>query len=154
MCVCVCVCVLCVCHQDDENSDSDNSDSHVTEKTKNPGSGNTIFPRRKAGQNARTSAKPVILNESTLSPMFSLPLHEAALRLGISGIFFCYLCLRVRGVCMCICVFSFTITPPASAPPTPLFSPFPASATSSRAHNVSRYPGMPLTPRMKSSHAA
>jgi hypothetical protein len=46
---------------------------------------NTIFPRRKAGEQSRLSVKPVVLDESTLSQMYSLPLHEAAGKLGISA---------------------------------------------------------------------
>ena len=44
---------------------------------------NTIFPRRKAGQDRR-NGEPVVLRESTLREHFSLPLKEAAGRLGIS----------------------------------------------------------------------
>ena len=46
---------------------------------------NTIFPRRKAGEHARQNVKPVVLDESTLSSMYHLPLHEAAAALGISA---------------------------------------------------------------------
>eukprot|EP00960_Hanusia_phi_P029555 748020-Hanusia_phi.AAC.2 len=46
---------------------------------------NTIFPRRKAGQQTRVNSKPVVLNEKTLQQFFSLPLHEAAYKLGISA---------------------------------------------------------------------
>jgi len=46
---------------------------------------NTIFPRRKAGQHTRVNSKPVVLNEKTLQQFFTLPLHEAAVKLGISA---------------------------------------------------------------------
>ena len=49
------------------------------------GSVNTIFPRRKQGQHARTNSQPVVLNEATLSQLFTLPLHKAAVKLGISA---------------------------------------------------------------------
>jgi hypothetical protein len=49
------------------------------------GSVNTIFPRRKQGQHARTNSQPVVLNEETLSQLFTLPLHKAAVKLGISA---------------------------------------------------------------------
>jgi len=85
----------CEKQTEEDHSDSDGSyDSrHKHDKAKayaggrapGGGGGNTIFPRRKAGQHARTSVKPVVLTESALSPMFSLPLHEAAARLGISA---------------------------------------------------------------------
>jgi hypothetical protein len=48
-------------------------------------SNNTIFPRRKAGEPTRLNSKPVVLNDSVLRQLFTLPLHEAAVRLGISA---------------------------------------------------------------------
>ena len=46
---------------------------------------NKIFPRRKAGQAFRVHSKPVVLDESVLRNYFDLPLHEAAVQLGISA---------------------------------------------------------------------
>jgi len=46
---------------------------------------NTIFPRRKAGEQTRVNSKPVVLNDTILRQLFTLPLHEAAVRLGISA---------------------------------------------------------------------
>ena len=48
-------------------------------------SANKIFPRRKAGQAFRVHSKPVVLNEKVLRQYFDLPLHEAAVQLGISA---------------------------------------------------------------------
>jgi len=48
-------------------------------------SNNTIFPRRKAGQHSRVNSTPVVLNEEVLRQLFTFPLHEAAVRLGISA---------------------------------------------------------------------
>lgn len=48
-------------------------------------SNNTIFPRRKAGERTRVNSKPVVLNDAILRQLFTLPLHEAAVRLGISA---------------------------------------------------------------------
>jgi hypothetical protein len=54
--------------------------------TSNSGaSANKIFPRRKAGQAFRVHSKPVVLNEKVLRQYFDLPLHEAAVQLGISA---------------------------------------------------------------------
>ncbi|KAJ1481336.1 hypothetical protein T484DRAFT_1899593, partial [Baffinella frigidus] len=46
---------------------------------------NKIIPRRKAGQRERTSTQPVVLDEETLTKLFSIPLHQAAASLGISA---------------------------------------------------------------------
>ena len=46
---------------------------------------NKIFPRRKAGQSFRINSKPVVLTEKVLRQFFDLPLHEAAISLGISA---------------------------------------------------------------------
>ena len=46
---------------------------------------NTIFPRRKAGERTRVNSKPVVLNDTVLRQLFTVPLHEAAVRLGISA---------------------------------------------------------------------
>ena len=46
---------------------------------------NTIFPRRKAGERTRVNSKPVVLNDAILRQLFTVPLHEAAVRLGISA---------------------------------------------------------------------
>jgi hypothetical protein len=46
---------------------------------------NKIIPRRKAGQRERTSTTPVVLDEATLTKLFSIPLHQAAASLGISA---------------------------------------------------------------------
>lgn len=50
-----------------------------------PSAANKIFPRRKAGQAFRVHSKPVVLNEKVLRQYFDLPLHEAAVQLGISA---------------------------------------------------------------------
>ena len=68
---------------DSPRSSSDGEDSE-NEKTAR-GSVNTIFPRRKQGQHTRTNSQPVVLNEATLSQLFTLPLHKAAMKLGISA---------------------------------------------------------------------
>jgi hypothetical protein len=70
-------------HQEVSRSPSDGEDSE-NEKTAR-GSVNTIFPRRKQGQHTRTNSQPVVLNEATLSQLFTLPLHKAAMKLGISA---------------------------------------------------------------------
>ncbi len=64
-------------------SDSDAEESENDKEAR--GSVNTIFPRRKQGQHARTNSQPVVLNEATLSQLFTLPLHKAAVKLGISA---------------------------------------------------------------------
>eukprot|EP00802_Teleaulax_amphioxeia_P014677 Tamp_14750.p1 GENE.Tamp_14750~~Tamp_14750.p1 ORF type:complete len:443 (+),score=85.01 Tamp_14750:169-1329(+) len=64
-------------------SDSDAEESENDRESR--GSVNTIFPRRKQGQHARTNSQPVVLNEATLSQLFTLPLHKAAVKLGISA---------------------------------------------------------------------
>merc|ERR1719183_3381279 len=62
-------------------SESEDTDSHKETR----GNINTIFPRRKQGQHARTNSQPVVMNEATLSQLFTLPLHKAAIQLGISA---------------------------------------------------------------------
>ena len=69
---------------DSPRSSSDGEDSENEKKTAR-GSVNTIFPRRKQGQHTRTNSQPVVLNEATLSQLFTLPLHKAAMNLGISA---------------------------------------------------------------------
>jgi hypothetical protein len=68
---------------------SDSASESEAEESENDtqarGSVNTIFPRRKQGQHARTNSQPVVLNEATLSQLFTLPLHKAAVKLGISA---------------------------------------------------------------------
>eukprot|EP00961_Rhodomonas_salina_P122351 1647674-Rhodomonas_salina.1 len=44
---------------------------------------NTVFPRRKAGQDSRTNSQPVVLSEQVLRGLFCLPLQEACSKLGI-----------------------------------------------------------------------
>eukprot|EP00960_Hanusia_phi_P057318 763527-Hanusia_phi.AAC.3 len=65
--------------------DSPRTQSPMSSSTEDANSDvvNTIFPRRKAGQDRR-NGEPVVLRESTLREHFSLPLKEAAGRLGIS----------------------------------------------------------------------
>lgn len=75
------------CHpakRNDRGSESDTSDSHG-EQAGTGGGVNTIFPRRKQGQHARINSQPVVLDEATLSQLFTLPLHKAAVKLGISA---------------------------------------------------------------------
>ena len=67
--------------EDPSESDAEQSDAEREAR----GSVNTIFPRRKQGQHARINSQPVILNEATLSQLFTLPLHKAAVKLGISA---------------------------------------------------------------------
>eukprot|EP00960_Hanusia_phi_P029119 747783-Hanusia_phi.AAC.3 len=66
-------------------STSPPSPTNVTEGSAPSQGFNTIFPRRKAGQHTRVNSKPVVLNEKTLQELFTLPLHEAAVKLGISA---------------------------------------------------------------------
>ena len=75
------------CHpakRNDRDSESDTSDSHG-ERTGAGNGVNTIFPRRKQGQHARINSQPVVLDEAALSQLFTLPLHKAAVKLGISA---------------------------------------------------------------------
>lgn len=67
--------------EDPSESDGEQSDGERESR----GSVNTIFPRRKQGQHARMNSQPVVLNEATLSQLFTLPLHKAAVKLGISA---------------------------------------------------------------------
>ena len=69
-----------------KREDVSESDAEQSDTEREPrGSVNTIFPRRKQGQHARINSQPVILNEATLSQLFTLPLHKAAVKLGISA---------------------------------------------------------------------
>jgi len=64
-------------------SGSDEEDSDDEKEA--PCNVKTVFPRRKQGQYSRTNSKPVVLDEATLSQFYTLPLHQAALKLGISN---------------------------------------------------------------------
>mmetsp|Transcript_47677 Transcript_47677/g.149403 ORF Transcript_47677/g.149403 Transcript_47677/m.149403 type:complete len:162 (+) Transcript_47677:163-648(+) len=68
-------------HEDDDGKRNPSPSNEMAEMK----GFNTIFPRRKAGQQTRVNSKPVVLNEKTLQQFFSLPLHEAAYKLGISA---------------------------------------------------------------------
>mmetsp|Transcript_50974 Transcript_50974/g.102236 ORF Transcript_50974/g.102236 Transcript_50974/m.102236 type:complete len:148 (-) Transcript_50974:110-553(-) len=59
------------------------SSSLMSPSKSQSGQVNKVFPRRKAGQDARKQSKPVVLTESVLRSLFNLPLQEACNKLGI-----------------------------------------------------------------------
>ena len=44
-----------------------------------------LFPRKKAGETARVTSKPLVLTRDVLVPLFDMPLRQAAICLGVSG---------------------------------------------------------------------
>mmetsp|Transcript_10274 Transcript_10274/g.26611 ORF Transcript_10274/g.26611 Transcript_10274/m.26611 type:complete len:292 (-) Transcript_10274:468-1343(-) len=70
-------------HSTDGNSDA-GAESSGEEGEEDSGNMSLIFTRRRAGQSARASNEPVVLNRKRVQQLFDLPLKDAAALLGIS----------------------------------------------------------------------
>eukprot|EP00277_Geminigera_cryophila_P037831 CAMPEP_0173108338 /NCGR_PEP_ID=MMETSP1102-20130122/42606_1 /TAXON_ID=49646 /ORGANISM="Geminigera sp., Strain Caron Lab Isolate" /LENGTH=313 /DNA_ID=CAMNT_0014006685 /DNA_START=78 /DNA_END=1019 /DNA_ORIENTATION=+ len=67
-----------------EQEDTGDSDDKDIDRVSKSNSVNTIWPRRKRGNLKRTTSEPVFLDEATVSQYFTIPLHKAAVKIGIS----------------------------------------------------------------------
>mmetsp|Transcript_36522 Transcript_36522/g.85287 ORF Transcript_36522/g.85287 Transcript_36522/m.85287 type:complete len:297 (-) Transcript_36522:427-1317(-) len=71
-------------HSTDGNSDAGAESSGEEGEGHDSGGMSLIFTRRRAGQAARVSNEPVVLNRKRVQQLFDLPLKDAAALLGIS----------------------------------------------------------------------
>jgi len=67
-----------------EQEDTGDLDHKDVDRVSKSNSVNTIWPRRKQGNLKRTTSEPVFLDEAIVSQYFTIPLHKAAIKIGIS----------------------------------------------------------------------